>query len=73
MEQVTTKPVRYFGKVLSQEKGVGALSQVPDGTYPIKKYSKAENYLLMTGNHQIDISKRKKDDFLHFLSRWKGG
>ena len=39
----------------------------------IKKYSKAENYLLMTGNHQIDISKRKKDDFLHFLSRWKGG
>ncbi len=46
IEQVTTKPVRYFGKVLSQEKGVGALSQVPDGTYPIKNYSKANVFNL---------------------------
>lgn len=38
----------------------------------IKKYASAENYLLMTGNHQVDVSKRKKEDFLRFLAKWNG-
>ena len=34
----------------------------------IKKYNKAENNILLSNGHSIDVSKRKKDEFLKILS-----
>ncbi len=34
----------------------------------IKKYNKAENNILLSNGHLVDVSKRKKDEFLQILS-----